>query len=238
MLPKKSKNNTTILNLKRHAEKKGISGKITEKGRINSKNHGKQLNPKIKLKIYSSPEERAIETAKEIIFGFKGNKVYHKILLRKELNENEVFFFLKRFFDNLKNIAGEKENINGVVKLWLNNKIPTKLMLSPQETADIFIRKRIGHVIRYLRMINITTKTTKVPKTRIEAITHAGIIMPTYERLTGIKYFDKFKRLPNSETSMLFLFSPIGNGKVKIIIKFYKQKYDVTEKVYEILNKK
>lgn len=61
--------------------------------------------------------------------------------------------------------------------------------------------------------------------------------MPLYERLTNKKYFDKYNRMPNGTEGIAINYY-IKDEKLQIIMTFRKEQYDVTQKVYEILNKK
>jgi broad specificity phosphatase PhoE len=244
---KKKKNNTNnnviTLELRRHSNKNILTGKLTKKGLKNARKVGRKINKKKILKRITSQETRAKETIKQIDKNFKGSNKTGKILTKKELNENNAFFYfnennaffyLRKTIDFFKNLAGNQKIAITTAKKWLDGKISLKIMQKPEVIADIVIKKRIGSVLRYLRM----SKSKPSLPIHIESITHAGIIMPVYERLTGKKYFENYKQLPNENQPLSFDFFVYEKGKTKVIMHFNETNFDVTERVNEIIRKK
>jgi len=223
------------LSFGRHGQKNPITGNLTKKGKKDARQRAKKINPKKVFKAYTSSEKRAQQTLEMIKENIKPK---YKSAVKKELNENNAFVFsknTKKIIDFFKNLAGNNKFAKRTANKWLNHKISAKIMRAPEEVADEVIRKRIGLVVRFIRLKESQGKIKETPKIHMEAITHAGIIMPVYERLTGYKYFEKYNDMPNVKETLTFNFSPYKKGEVKILMNFRKRNFDVTEKVYEIL---
>ncbi len=232
----KSKKPIITMDVSRHAEK-DRSGNITKLGKLQSKIAGIKLDPNKRLKTYASSSQRAKDTANIVEANFRGNKVMSNLKIKKDLNENNAFPFVKDFLENFKNLAGNNQKMgNKMVKMWLNKKLPKTIVKNPQEIADIVIKKRIGSVVRYLRILEKQGKLNQIPETHIQVVTHAGIIMPVYERLTEQKYFERYNKMPNGTEGLKITFFKDENN-LQIIMSFRKEQFDVTRKVIEILKK-
>jgi len=239
MLPKKKILTDSIItmDLTRHGEK-NIFGKITDKGKRQSFAVGRALNPNERLKRYTSPSKRAQQTIEIISDSFKGSNKMSKIKNKKELNENNAFLFMVRFLDAFRNLVGKGDGkvANNIAKLWMENKISRSIILPPEELAIKVVKKRIGVVVRYLRIVEKQGRLNQIPKTKIVAVTHAGIIMPVYESLTSKKYFDNYKKMPKSTESLKLNFL-YDKGKLQIFMIFRKESHNVTKKVHDLLTK-
>ncbi len=216
------------LSLRRHV-KQTRTGTPTKKGLENAQKLGQKLSKK-KLKTYASPTKRTKETLNHIT-------QKHSVRIKQEVNENSAFRAIQKTLDVFKNLVGDNKVGNKVAKMWMNNKISTKIIKRPKDIADLVIKKRCGVVLRLIRQKERQGKLKDLSKASVEVITHAGIIMPVFERLTNQKYYDKYKRMPNNLESLTIRFIPFKKKQVKIFLVFRKKKYDVTERTYNILKK-
>jgi len=230
----KLKGKPLSLFLTRHTNK-DINQNPTKYGLRKSREEGKGLNSSTIFKGYTSQSKRAASALNEMEKGFKsinGRVISSKNPLRNELAEKTIFKDMEKVMDYWRN----ETNSNDLLfqQKWLNNEVPTKIAKSPKEVADEVISKRIGQAIRFLRLKQRNNEIAKLPEIHLRSITHGFITHAVFQRLTGMKYFEKYKKDTGIREGLVFDFYPTKE-KVKIMMTYRGESFDVTNQVYKII---
>lgn len=230
--------------LRRHTNKKKgkVAGQATEHGLRKSRELGRNLPSGSVLKGYSSMADRCIDTLSAINKGFKkaGGKVATgKQSIRKSLSGRTDKKRTRGVFLNFKKIDEYFESLgkNGTKFLqhWLDGKIPKAWMRSPDYVADLIIKDRIAHIVRFidLKAKGKLGKLEDLPELHIENLSSDMMISSVFQRLTGEKLI-KYANFVKPRESVDFYFDKTKSG-VKVFLNFREKKFDVTKKLNEIL---
>lgn len=214
------------ISFRRHAQKTKNGKNIIPKGKEDIVKLARESKP---AKIYSSTENRTIETA-EILE--KLTNTEYKLRINKELRGHKYFSGerikttkrdnLLTFFKRVSEKLGVKDSI--VIKIWLNGHFPKNIVPKPEVIADQIIKDRFKLPNRVNKMTNRTII--------FENITHDIVIAALFQRLSGIKYTKAFKHdFPKELEALTIEISKEG----KAIMQFRDYKKDITERLKYIL---
>ena len=133
------------VSFRRHAQKTRNGHSITSNGKKDVKDLSNKLSTTTKL--YSSPENRTIETAEYLkLFTHSEYNIRvrnilrgHKYFAVKRIKTTKKDNFLTLFKDLAKKIG---INDKLLIKVWLSGKVPKKIVPRPEVIADEIIRDR------------------------------------------------------------------------------------------------
>ncbi len=222
------------ITFRRHAQKTIPSGRrITKRGRKAIRNLAENIvkeNPGYKPKIFTSTENRTIETA-EILK--RSTKTKYTLRENKGLRGHEYFAgerIKTTKKDNLltfcKNTLVKAGIVNDplLIKIWLNGHFPKKIIPKPEAMADLIIKDRFKLPKRVTKMTDRTIN--------FENITHDVVIAALFQRLSGVKYHKRFKELPKELESLRIDITK--EGKATMAFRDYKE--DITKRLNAILS--
>lgn len=233
--------NITTLTFRRHSNR-NPAGQITPEGIRKSRNLGRSISKNKKIKVYSSPEDRAVKTAQGIVDGFKSKRGAVASTFGKDVG-------VRKSLDNFKIVVRDKQKVmkilegfkkkpgseNKFMRQWLDGNISKDIMMPPNEYADLIIKDRLKYVTKFVKGKIKSKKYNEIKQLRIENVTHAWILELVFERLTGIKYNSLGSdKMANYREAVNFYFHP----DKRVVIEYRKKSVDVTDKLYEILNAK
>jgi hypothetical protein len=213
------------ISFRRHAQKTNNGKNITEKGKDDTIKLAREYKP---AKIYSSTENRTIETAKilekltnteyklRIIKELRGHKYFSGEIIRNNKRDNLLTFF-KRVSEKL----GVKDSL--VIKIWLNGQFPKKIVPKPEVIADQIIKDRF----KLPNRVNKITERTIL----FENITHDVVIAALFQRLAAEKYYKRFKELPKELEALRIDITK--ESKATMTFRDYKK--EITERLNAIL---
>lgn len=216
-----------LIDLTRHSYR-NYSGKITPLGKAVAEIKGKNIPKKYDVLGRTSQIPRAIKTLELIQKGARTNgvnRIKTKNPIEKALSE-EVYLI------NKNKLAVQVKDYNLLLKQWLDGKLPKGAIKSPD-----FVFKNIFQkvILPEIRLVEIYRKGKPI---YFPDITHDLIVALLFEKLTGIKYYSKFKNYPQPLEGTKLLIYPkkrnIKNDKTKVILIFRKEKYDVTNRIEEM----
>lgn len=222
---------------RRHTTK-NKDGNATKYGYKEAKKLGKELPIGTVLKSYVSniKEDRCFKTLEAMEKGFKstmGVVATGKQPIRGTLGELKILKNKLKVYELLKKIGTE----NKFLEKWYSNKIPKSIMLKPNEVADIIIKDRLAHVIRFINLKSkgYSGKLEDLPKIHLENITHDFIVGALFQRLTGKKLKDYNVNLKIKARENINLDYYKSKAGIRVFLTFRKNKFDVTKKLNEIL---
>jgi len=225
------------VSIRRHTNKDKV-GNATKYGLKKARELGKSIPKGQVLKGYSSSVERCIDTLTNLEKGFKinGKSAIGKQPVRASLREENVFRDVNKVRELFAQMGGDERKF---MKLWYEGKIPKEYMVTPPELADIIVKDRFAYILRFidLKSKNKIGKLDNLPQLHIENITHDLRVGALFERLTGknLQVYSK-QLIIKPRESIDFDIYMQKNKKLKIILNFRNNKFDVTNKINEILS--
>jgi len=223
--------------LRRHGKKSksnyGLN--LSPKGMRQAIFVGTKQNKNVPTKFYSSEVPRAEQTARLISESLRGSggKVYQINRIRKRMGEDLANIKNNDptpFYKYMKSYKTEFE----AYRNWADGKSPKGLFKSPKQTVyDVLKNISVAQYIQKRRAK--TSQTRKLTENESKAVNldytgHSWVNDVVFETLTGKRIIELTKEVEPIN------FTFYSNGE--ITVQFRKQKFDVTKKFNEILNKK
>ncbi len=215
------------VSFRRHAQKTADGKEITSKGIKDTIRLSRDY--KEPTKIYYSPENRTKKTAELLEaliptdYAIRAKNILrgHKYFSGRRIKETKRDNFLTLFRDIAKRIGITDELL---IKIWLNDKFPKKIIPRPEVMADEILKDRF----------KLPNRINKIGNKEIifENITHDVIIAALFQRLSGEKYCHQFVELPGELEFLKVDVSKEG----KATMQFRNYKKDVTERLKDILS--
>jgi hypothetical protein len=223
---------------RRHTNK-SESGNATKYGIKQSEKLGENLPKNEIFKGYTGDikENRLIKTLESIEKGFikkKGVVITGKNPARKIFGESVLVRDKKKAYELYKKINSDGHKL---MELWFHGKISKNILLTPNELADVIIKSRVGHVLRFIKSKSYKNEIENLPKIHLENITQNFMVGSLFQRLSGknfIDYVPTLKIHPRENVNLNYYRDK--NGDITIIMQFRKYSFDVTKKMNEIIN--
>lgn len=217
-----------MVSLERHADKKNgtITG-LSRKGIRQARRKGRSFPKYLKSKGYSSPQARAVSSAK---FGLQsanasGRKVYPResyVRARKELS---LTSFNLKVWDKLSEERGSEERL---MREWLDGKVSRVVGVRPETIADRIIRKRFG--------LGLAVRELGGKDILLRNLSHVPVLEAVFERLSGRQFqLTKPKGTSGRPTETLTV---SFTKKGRAILSYRRKRYDVTSNLKKIVGDK
>jgi|GEM_PF-3418546 len=234
------------VSFRRHTNK-NQKGNATKIGLKEARKLGTSFKGKV-MKGYISPikEDRCLLTLLHMQKGIKkanGTIATGKQPIRRVLGEGGLIkdsIEVEKFFKKLD--MDKKTDKYAILKfydVWYSGKFPGDYLLKPDKVADLIIKDRIKHALRFIDLKSKGKLGTidALPKNLvIENITHDMMVGALFQRLTGRSLQSSGSVFIEPRENISLDFYKNKNTKLKIVMTFRNNHLDVTNKITEILN--